>query len=364
MALQQLSGYQILDGSIKDADVALDAALQISKISFNGNFIPDIDNERSVGSSFNSLKYIHSYTVRLKQFEPSMLMDGDLWYSALDSKFKVRENGSTRWVRNDDDGTASESFIIGLLNTTNDEKTLYLYFNRGTVSDSFISWDHLNKFFSISNNLRVGYYETNPKLSFPGRDSRIENAHTIRIVTSGGNGNIELNASSGIYFKDLRLSSLIPLTEDGVTSLDLDGHASSLVGALNWLYDNSGGGGSGETLERDFEAGESISIGKALCLHSDGKVYLANADLISTGRVVGVSKNSGISGSIITVVSGGFIDGVGSSWILNSPVYLSQTVAGNLTQSISNTLGKVITFLGFAISPTNLWLSVKEPLLI
>jgi len=57
-------GAQIKAGAIVNADVNGSAAIDIAKIAFNGDFVPDGNNTRDVGSTANSVKDIYTRTVK------------------------------------------------------------------------------------------------------------------------------------------------------------------------------------------------------------------------------------------------------------------------------------------------------------
>lgn len=55
----QIYGDQILAGSVADLEIASDAAIQISKISINGDVLPDTNNTRSLGSAADTFENLY-----------------------------------------------------------------------------------------------------------------------------------------------------------------------------------------------------------------------------------------------------------------------------------------------------------------
>ena len=106
--------------------------------------------------------------------------------------------------------------------------------------------------------------------------------------------------------------------------------------------------------------GEALTRGQVAYLKSDGKWWKAqaNAETTSTGDI-GIPLDTGTSGRILKL---GYIEVSTWNWIPGSPVYLSATSAGGLTQTRPGGAGTVVRVIGYPTTPTVLYLDPGSPL--
>jgi hypothetical protein len=97
-----------------------------------------------------------------------------------------------------------------------------------------------------------------------------------------------------------------------------------------------------------YPYGEALSVGDAVCLRPDGKVYAADATSIATGRIpgLGLALATAESGSHDVLVAGTFRYS-GAEFVIGAPCYLS-TQAGGITQTQPANTDEVIQVLGVA----------------
>jgi len=102
--------------------------------------------------------------------------------------------------------------------------------------------------------------------------------------------------------------------------------------------------------------GQRMVVGNA-----DGTVSYADATNVShLGKVLGMSDAAYLDGETVKVIREGLVEFVGWSFNPAQPIYLSTN--GVLTQSASATGFSQI--VGFAESPTKLFVNLREPILL
>ena len=99
--------------------------------------------------------------------------------------------------------------------------------------------------------------------------------------------------------------------------------------------------------------GESISKGNLLYFKSDGKVYLADANGVSTYPVMGLALATAASGSNSVLLHGIYTD-TAYSFTVGGVVYLSIT-AGAATQTQPSATDNVIQVVGVAIHANRIY---------
>lgn len=97
--------------------------------------------------------------------------------------------------------------------------------------------------------------------------------------------------------------------------------------------------------------GATIVAGKSLYRASDGQLELADADVLASGKCVGISLNGGGVGQPIDYIEEGdlTIDGLTAG-----VTYAVSPTAGGIEPLADLTAGDYITILGVATSTTNL----------
>lgn len=100
---------------------------------------------------------------------------------------------------------------------------------------------------------------------------------------------------------------------------------------------------------------------RAVIGNLDGTVsYADTEDVLHLGKVLGITTSSAEDGEEVEIIRSGIIEFNGWSWDVETPVFLSTN--GLLSQTPS-----VVGFsqiVGFAESPTKLFVNLREPLLL
>lgn len=108
-------------------------------------------------------------------------------------------------------------------------------------------------------------------------------------------------------------------------------------------------------------ASGSIGGQRAVIANTDGTISYADTQNLShLGRVLGISAGAGNDGDDVLVIREGLISFSGWAWDTSIPVYLATN--GLLSQNASNTGFSQI--VGFAESPTDLYVNLREPIVI
>lgn len=97
-----------------------------------------------------------------------------------------------------------------------------------------------------------------------------------------------------------------------------------------------------------YPYGEALSVGDAVCLGADGKVYAADATSIATNKIpcFGLALATAEDGSHSVLVAGTFRYAT-DTFVIGAPCYLS-TQAGGVTQTQPANTDEVIQVLGVA----------------
>lgn len=110
-----------------------------------------------------------------------------------------------------------------------------------------------------------------------------------------------------------------------------------------------------------FTALSAIGGHRVLTMTPAGELaYASNDDLTAAGRIVGVSLNAASPGGDVSVQRGGEVSE--PSWNLDTdlPVYLG--VNGLLTQTPPESPAVFSLIVGFPMTPTKLFVSIREPI--
>lgn len=108
-------------------------------------------------------------------------------------------------------------------------------------------------------------------------------------------------------------------------------------------------------------ATEAIGGQRALiATGASGAAYASSADASHYSRVVGISVGAASLGAAVEVQSSGPMEELGWSWIPGQDLWLGSN--GLLTQTYP--AGAAFSQrLGFALSPTRIWVDISEPVL-
>lgn len=100
---------------------------------------------------------------------------------------------------------------------------------------------------------------------------------------------------------------------------------------------------------------------RAVVSNEDGTVtYADNTNLNHLGKVLGITTSAVLDGEEVKIIRGGLIEFEGWSFNVDLPVYLAEN--GLLTQNPATQGFSQI--LGFAESPTGLFVNLREPILL
>ena len=117
--------------------------------------------------------------------------------------------------------------------------------------------------------------------------------------------------------------------------------------------------GPGGSISHNALASAAIGGHRAIINTVDGVAYADASDQAHIARVVGVTTGSAAGGAPITFQSSGKITEPSWSWIPDADIFLG--LNGLLTQSIPGT-AVFAQRLGFALSPTEMWVELGEPI--
>jgi hypothetical protein len=107
-------------------------------------------------------------------------------------------------------------------------------------------------------------------------------------------------------------------------------------------------------LSKVFTVGTATTIaaGNAIYVGSDGKAYLAQANSTTTMPCIYVAITGNTAGNPVTCMSLGYI--TTGSWTAGGYIYVSDSVAGGLTQTLPNVSGDIIMIVGIAVSSSEI----------
>jgi hypothetical protein len=109
------------------------------------------------------------------------------------------------------------------------------------------------------------------------------------------------------------------------------------------------------------EADGNIGGQRVVIANTDGTIsYADNENLSHLGRVLGVTAGAGNDGDDVLVIREGLISFSGWSWNTSLPIYLASN--GLLSQNVATSGFSQI--VGFAESPTDLYVNLREPIVI
>lgn len=107
------------------------------------------------------------------------------------------------------------------------------------------------------------------------------------------------------------------------------------------------------------EAGEDITIGQMVAIHTDGKAYKANAKTGAGQQIpaVGIAEVTVAAGGYIEIKRWGHVSGA-ADLTVGAPVYLAET-DGAVTATPPSDAGDIVQYVGIALSATDFLLDVE-----
>jgi hypothetical protein len=100
---------------------------------------------------------------------------------------------------------------------------------------------------------------------------------------------------------------------------------------------------------------------RAVISNLDGTIdYADSSNLLHLGKVLGIIVQAVLEGEEVDVIRGGLLEFEGWNWDVDLPVYLAEN--GLLTQNPATSGFSQI--VGFAQSPTGLFVNLREPILL
>lgn len=112
-----------------------------------------------------------------------------------------------------------------------------------------------------------------------------------------------------------------------------------------------------------FNCPAGVSVGDAVYVHSSGEARQAQADTVTTTPVIGLVTSKPTTTSCFVVSTGKLLTGL-SGLTPGASYYLSDVVAGGLTNTAPATVGFVVQKVGVAKSATELFIQVDIPIVV
>lgn len=117
-------------------------------------------------------------------------------------------------------------------------------------------------------------------------------------------------------------------------------------------------GGSSIVVTSDIAIGGNRAVVVDASNHAQ---YASNQTLTHANKVVGISINAAAAGDSINVLRSGEITEPSWNWTLDQPVYLADN--GTLTQTPPSNPALFSLIVGFPITATKLFVSIREPII-
>lgn len=150
---------------------------------------------------------------------------------------------------------------------------------------------------------------------------------------------------------------LIELVQENGVTLELNLGAIGLQGPLGL----QGPPGLSDQMFLDRTANGAIGGQRMVVGNPDGSVsYANNTNLLHLGKVLGMSDAAYLDGETVKIIREGLVEFVGWSFDVDLPIYLG--INGLLTQTPAVT--GFLQIVGFAESPTKLFVNLREPILL
>lgn len=119
------------------------------------------------------------------------------------------------------------------------------------------------------------------------------------------------------------------------------------------------GPAGGQAME--FIVASAIGGHRLLAIDAANEIIYAGNDLPGTAnKIIGMSVNAAAPGGALSVVRAGEVDEPSWSWDVSKPIYLG--INGLLTQATPVLPAAFSLIVGFPLTPTSLFLSLREPI--
>jgi hypothetical protein len=99
-----------------------------------------------------------------------------------------------------------------------------------------------------------------------------------------------------------------------------------------------------------------------IAVGEQGADYADAGDVTHFGRVIGMTTGAVAASDVVSVQASGAIDEPSWSWMPDQDVWLGAN--GMPTQTPPSNIDAVAQRIGFALTPTRLWVDLADPLLI
>jgi hypothetical protein len=125
----------------------------------------------------------------------------------------------------------------------------------------------------------------------------------------------------------------------------------------------------------NVESSLALTIGMPVYAFSADSVKAGKADASASSRIIGLWRETVTTNGVLgDYIPNGILSATTSQWdsiagtsgglTPGAAYYLSSTVAGNITSVAPSASGSLIVELGIAVSPTDIEVSIKSPILL
>ena len=179
---------------------------------------------------------------------------------------------------------------------------------------------------------------------------------TLTLTLAPADGNLEMNIVGGD-----NPPMTLELSPQGTEKLDLSfssGMSQELVLSVTPFFK----GDPGDTAIR-FTSTGAIGGNRLVVQEGGDLVYATNQNVEHGRRVLGLTQNAAGEGDILSILRNGRIVEPGWNWQTDLPIFMGTN--GLLTQ-VEPVAGEAAVSLvvGFANSPTEMFVSIKEPIVL
>lgn len=105
---------------------------------------------------------------------------------------------------------------------------------------------------------------------------------------------------------------------------------------------------------------EAVGGHRAVYLTAAGALYADAGTAEHAGRVAGITTQAGAAGASVLVQSAGFMTEPSWAWVPGGDIWLG--LSGVLTQTIPPAAA-FAQRLGYAVTPTDIWVEISEPII-
>jgi hypothetical protein len=139
-------------------------------------------------------------------------------------------------------------------------------------------------------------------------------------------------------------------------------NTAGVIAALLDLKTAIGESGSAETVEEEVTAGETLLLGHAVYLHTDGKIYKATpSGTRAQATVFGLAKAGVATDETVTLVISGYITEMSG---LTAGAEYFVAASGAISTTVPSASGSYVTRVGQAQSATIFSVNPAQPVLL